>query len=51
MGLFLKNIILLRYNAIQIVGGTNDITDEGSPAFAVERVMKHNYNDNTKVFN
>ena len=34
---------------LKIVGGTNDITDEQSPTFAVSEVIMSDYNDITKV--
>ena len=34
---------------LKIVGGTNDITDEQSPTFAVSEVIMQDYNDVTKV--
>merc|ERR1711892_1052114 len=34
---------------LKIVGGTNNINDPSSPAFAVERIFKQNYNDVNKV--
>jgi len=35
--------------SLKIVGGTNDITDNRSPTFAVEEVIMNEYNDITKV--
>ena len=35
--------------SLKIVGGTNDITDNKSPTFAVEEVIMNDYNDITKV--
>merc|ERR1712227_232947 len=34
---------------LKIVGGTNDITDSGSPTFGVEEVITNDYNDVTKM--
>jgi len=34
---------------LKIVGGTNNINDPNSPTFAVEKIMRHTYNDVTKV--
>ena len=36
-------------NMMYIVGGTVDISDVTSPAFRVKKIIKHDYNDNTKV--
>jgi len=35
--------------SLKIVGGTNDITDDLSPTFAVEEIIMNDYNDITKV--
>jgi len=34
---------------LKIVGGTNDITDLESPTYRVKKIVRHNYNDITKV--
>lgn len=34
---------------LKIVGGTNDISDSKSPTFRVKKIMKHEYNDVSKV--
>ena len=36
-------------SSLKIVGGTNDITDDTSPVFAVQEVIMQDYNDITKV--
>lgn len=33
---------------IKIVGGTNDISNKSSPAFRVKKIIRHNYNVDTK---
>ena len=36
-------------NMVHIVGGTVDISDVGSPAFRVRRIVRQEYDDRTKV--
>ena len=38
-----------RASSLKIVGGTNDITDDQSPTFAVEEIIMNDYNDVTKL--